>query len=194
MTDLQTDQLRVVIANERQERLTLVAASVVALGHVVVAREVDPADAAAATAAMRPDVAIVGLGASTEHALRLIERIVREATCPVIVLMHAPDPAFLREASKRGVFAFVGEDDDWQSTIDMTLRRFADYRELEHAFGRRAVTERAKGILMERHSIDETAAFELLRTEARSTNRKLADVAAAVASTHALLPKQPASV
>ena len=32
------------------------------------------------------------------------------------------------------------------------LRRFAEYRDLEGAFQRRAVTERAKGILMERHA------------------------------------------
>jgi hypothetical protein len=50
-------------------------------------------------------VALVGLGASSEHALVLIERIVHEATCPVIVLIHAPYPEFVREASKRGVFA-----------------------------------------------------------------------------------------
>jgi AmiR/NasT family two-component response regulator len=28
----------------------------------------------------------------------------------------------------------------------------------------RALTERAKGILMERHSVDDTAAFEMMRT------------------------------
>jgi hypothetical protein len=32
------------------------------------------------------------------------------------------------------------------------LRRFSEYHDLEGAFGRRSVTERAKGILMERHS------------------------------------------
>ena len=37
------------------------------------------------------------------------------------------------------------------------LRRFAEYHDLEGAFGRRALTERAKGILMERHSVDESA-------------------------------------
>jgi AmiR/NasT family two-component response regulator len=31
------------------------------------------------------------------------------------------------------------------------VRRFAEYHDLEGAFGRRAITERAKGILMERH-------------------------------------------
>jgi response regulator NasT len=71
------------------------------------------------------------------------------------------------------------------------LRRFTEYHDLEGAFGRRAVTERAKGILMERHSIDEPAAFELLREHARTTNRKLVDVAFAVADAHRLLPKQP---
>ena len=44
---------------------------------------------------------------------------------------------------------------------------------------------------MERHSIDETAAFEMLREHSRTDNRKLVDVAAAVVDSHRLLPKQP---
>src|ERR1043165_9345745 len=167
MNDRETGHLRVLIANERKARLPRGAPIVVGRGHEVIAREIDVEDVGPVTARERPDVALVGLGDSSEHALGLIEQIVQEAACPVIVLMHAPDPAFLREASKRGVFAFVREEDDWQSTIDMALRRFVDYRELQNAFGRRAVTERAKGILMERHSIDEAAAFELLREQAR---------------------------
>jgi ANTAR domain len=42
-------------------------------------------------------------------------------------------------------------------------RRFAEYHDLQGAFGRRALIERATGILMERHSIDEESAFEMLR-------------------------------
>jgi AmiR/NasT family two-component response regulator len=148
------------------------------------------------TSRERPDVALVGLGASSEHALELIDKIVREATCPVIALLHAPDPAFVREASKRGVFAHISDDDvkDWQSSIDIVLRRFAEYHELEGAFGRRALTERAKGILMERHGIDEDRAFEMLRERSRIDNRKLVDLAAAVVDGHRLLPKQPQAV
>jgi AmiR/NasT family two-component response regulator len=44
---------------------------------------------------------------------------------------------------------------------------------------------------MERHSIDEPRAFEMLRHESRSANRKLIDVAAAVVDGHRLLPKNP---
>ena len=51
------------------------------------------------------------------------------------------------------------------------------------------MTERAKGVLMERHAIDEESAVEMLRS--RSDNRKLIDLAAAVVDGYRLLPRQP---
>jgi AmiR/NasT family two-component response regulator len=157
----------------------------------VIAREIDVNDVGPVTARERPDVALVGLGESSQHALTLIERIVQESACPVILLLHAPDPGFVRQASKRGIFAYItdAESEDWQSSIDIVLRRFTEYHDLEGAFGRRAITERAKGILMERHSVDEAAAFEMLRDHSRAANRKLVDIAGAVVDGHALLPK-----
>ena len=187
-----TERLRVLIANERRDRLALVAQAVMALGHEVIAREIDVKDVGAVTGRERPDVALVGLGDSSEHALELIDKIVRESACPVIALLHAPDPGFVKEASKRGVFAHISDDDveDWQSSIDIVLRRFAEYHELQGAFGRRALIERAKGILMERHSVDEDVAFEMLRERSRTDNRKLVDLATAVVDAHRLLPKR----
>jgi AmiR/NasT family two-component response regulator len=191
MSHRDTQHLRVLIANERRDRLALVAPIVAALGHEVIAREIEVNDVGAVTARERPDVALVGLGESSDHALTLIEKIVQESACPVIVLIHAPDPEFVKEASKRGIFAYITDADamDWQSSIDIVLRRFAEYHDLEGAFGRRAVTERAKGILMERHAVDENAAFAMLRDHSRSVNRRLVDVAAAVVDGHPLLPK-----
>ena len=191
MSYRETEHLRVLIANERKDRLALVAPIVAGLGHEVIAREVEVDDVGPVTARERPDVALVGLGESSQHALTLIEKIVQESACPVIVLIHAPDPAFVREASKRGIFAYItdAEPEDWQSSIDIVLRRFTEYHDLEGAFGRRAITERAKGILMERHSVDEAAAFEMLRDHSRAANRKLVDIASAVVDGHPLLPK-----
>ena len=185
--------LRVLIANERKDRLAIVAAVVISLGHEVIAREIEVQDVGPVTAREQPDVALVGLGESSEHALDLIDKIVREAACPVIALLHAPDPAFLREASKRGVFAHISDADveDWSSSIDIVLRRFSEFHDLKGAFGRRATIERAKGILMERHSVDEDAAFEMLRTHSRDANRKLIDLATAVVDGHRLLPRDP---
>src|SRR5471030_2332335 len=186
MTELDTKHLRVLIANERKDRLALVAPIVASLGHEVIAREVEVSDVGRVTARERPDVALVGLGDDSQHALDLIDKIVREAACPVIALLHSPDAAFVKEASKRGVFAHINDADidDWQSAIDIVLRRFAEYHDLQGAFGRRAITERAKGILMERHGINQEAAFQLLLEYSRRNNLKLLDVATAVVDGH----------
>jgi AmiR/NasT family two-component response regulator len=192
MSSPETQHLRVLIANQRKDRLGQIAEIVAGLGHEVIAREIEVEDVGGVTARERPDVALVGLGENSEHALRLIERIVREASCPVIVIIHAPAPWFINEAAKRGVFAYISDGDpqDWQSAIDIVLRRFAEYQSLEGAFGRRALIERAKGILMERHSVGEQDAFDMLRVHARSTNRKLIDISTAVVDGHRLLPKR----
>lgn len=181
--------LRVLIANERRERLELLAQVVAGLGHEVIAREIDVKEVGAVTARERPDVALVGLGPHSEHALDLISEIVREASCPVIALLSAKDPAYVHEAAKRGVFAYIvdSEPDELQSAIDITLQRFGEYHSLQGAFGRRATIEQAKGILMERHAIDAGRAFDMLRDHSQHNGHKLVEVAQAVVDSHLLL-------
>ena len=195
----ETEHLRVLIANERRDRLELLAQVVAGLGHEVIAREIYVKEVGAVTAREQPDVALVGLGSSSEHALELISEIVREAACPVIAILHAGDPAYIHEAAKRGVFAYIvdGTPDELQSAIDITLQRFAEYQSLQGAFGRRALIEQAKGILMARHSLSADRAFELLREHSQRNGRKLSDVAAAVVESHLLLvppPPRPSGV
>jgi AmiR/NasT family two-component response regulator len=181
--------LRVLIANEKRDRLELLAQVVVGLGHEVIAREIHVQDVGAVTARERPDVALVGLGLSSEHALALIDEIVREAACPVIALLSAEDPAYVHEAAKRGIFAYILHDDPGElaSAIDITLQRFAEYNSLQGAFGRRATIEQAKGILMARHAIDADRAFEMLRDHSQHNGHKLVDVAQAIVESHLLL-------
>jgi len=197
MTDNDTQHLRVLIANEKRERLELLAQVVIGLGHEVIAREIHVAEVGAVTLRERPDVALVGLGLHSEHSLDLITEIVREASCPVIALLSARDPEYVREAAKRGVFAYIvdGDSQELQSAIEITLQRFAEYQTLQGAFGRRATIEQAKGILMARHAIDADKAFEMLRGHSQHNGRKLVDVADAVVESHLLLlpPTPPPS-
>jgi response regulator NasT len=185
--------LRVLIANEKRDRLELLAQVVVGLGHEVIAREIHVQDVGAVTARERPDVALVGLGLSSQHALALIDEIVREAACPVIALLSAEDPAYVHEAAKRGIFAYILHDNprELASAIDITLKRFAEYNSLQGAFGRRATIEQAKGILMARHAIDADRAFEMLRDHSRHNGHKLVDVAQAIVDSHLLLLPLP---
>ena len=175
-------RLRVLVANERQDRLADVAALVAGLGHEVIAPQIEVTEVGQVTAREQPDVALVGLGESSQHALELIEQIVHEAACPVVALLHAPDPDFVLEAARRGIFAYItdGEPQEWQNSIEIVLLRFAEFRDLEGAFKRRTITERAKGILMERHAVDEERAFQIIRDHARGTHSMLVDTAQSI--------------
>ena len=185
-------RLRVLIADESAERLAVLAAAVRGLGHEIVAAEMEVVDAGPATAREHPDVALVALGQSNMHALEMISKIVAEAECPVIAVLAATDSSFVQEAAKRGIFAYVVEADQGalESALEIVLLRFAEYHGLEGAFGRRAVIERAKGILMERHQLDEREAFELLRQHARRNNQKIVEVSIAVIDGAVHLPPQ----
>jgi response regulator NasT len=193
MPETEIQHLRVLIANERRDRLELLAQVVTGLGHDVIAREIYVKEVGPVTAREHPDVALVGLGSSSGHALELITEIVREASCPVIAILHADDPAYVHEAAKRGVFAYIvdGSPEELQSAIDITLQRFSEYQTLQGAFGRRALIEQAKGILMARHSTTAERAFEMLRDHSQHNGRKLSDVAAAVVESHLLLLPSP---
>ena len=133
--------LRVLIANEKRERLELLAQVVAGLGHEVIA------------------------------------------------LLSAKDPTYVHEAAKRGVFAYIVDTtpEELQSAIDITLQRFAEYHSLQGAFGRRAMIEQAKGILMARHAVDADRAFEMLRDHSQHNGHKLVDIAQAIVDSHLLL-------
>ena len=151
--------LRVLIANQRSDRLELLATVVTGLGHEVIAREIHVKDVAAVTARERPDVALVGLGESAEHALQQISEIVHEAFCPVIALLDAYDGVWVNEAAARGVFAYIVDSrpEELQSAIDITLRRFAEFQHLQGAFDRRsaeAAREAGRQAKQQRHVLE----------------------------------------
>jgi len=134
-----THHLRVLIANQRADRLDILAHVVRDLGHEVIAQEIHVADVGAVTARERPDVALVGLGESSDHALELITEIVRGAFCPVIALLETYDAPWVDLAAERGVYAYIVDTrpEELQSAIDITLRRFAEFQDVQGAFERR---------------------------------------------------------
>ncbi len=103
----------------------------------------------------------------------------------------------MARAAERGISAYVdsGDPQNVQAAIEVAIRRYREAAklsekvdQLESALDRRAVIERAKGIVMERHGISERDAFERLREHARAGNRRVVDIAQAVVDGHALLP------
>jgi AmiR/NasT family two-component response regulator len=189
--------LRMLVADEDADALDRLAGLLHRLGHTVCAYAVEVSDVAERIVVDDPEVSIVVLHADDDHALALIEEISAYASGPVIALTQQEDPEFTARAADRGIAAQAkpGDPDAVQSAIEVALRRHAELErleakvdQLEGAIGRRAMIERAKGILMERHGVDDRAAFERLRTHARTERRRVVDVAAAVADGELELP------
>jgi AmiR/NasT family two-component response regulator len=189
--------MRILVANEHPPELEALAQAAQALGEEVVAREARVDVVAQVAAEERVDVALVGLpaGDRVEHALALISEIVAGAVCPVVVVTDNSDPDVLAEAAALGVYAHTTDLDPrgLRSAIDVAAGRFRDYTHIKAALEKRTLVERAKGILMERYNLDEQAAFEMLRREARNENLRLAVAADLILQGHRLLPQQRAS-
>ncbi len=190
--------LKVLLADEDEGALRITAATIRELGHEVSEMAIGIEAAAETIARDEPDVSIVVVYEEQTYALQMISEIVEYASGPVMALIDDGHPDFVAEAADRGIDAYArsASPEAIQSAMSVAVRRNAERRKLEEqverlesALQRRAVIERAKGILMERHSIGERAAFDRLRDHARSRNRAVVDVAASVAEGHALLPR-----
>jgi AmiR/NasT family two-component response regulator len=191
--------LRVLIADEDKEALEHLGAVLEGLGHEVTPYVVSVAEAIELISTEDPDLAIVVVHKDDEHALALIQETVEYASGPVIAQTRDGDVEFVARAAERGISAWIesASPEVVQGAIEVALRRYEEAArlqvkvdQLESALERRAVIERAKGIVMERHGIDERAAFELMRDHARAQSRRVVDVAVTVAQGHALLPKR----
>ena len=192
--------LRLLAADEDEQALQRTAELLSGLGHEVASFAVDVGAVAERVAEVDPDAAVVVVHRDDDHALDLIAEIAAFASGPVVALLDGEDPAFVRRAAERGVDAVAGRhsEEALQSALELAVRRYAEAArlseqvgQLEGALDRRAVIERAKGVLMERHGIDDRAAFELLRSHARARSRTVVDTARAVLDGDALLPPPP---
>jgi len=189
--------LRILTADEDESTLRVTDTILESLGHTIAGHATSAAKAGELIVREDPDLSIVVVDDDDEHALDLIDEMSSYARGPIIALVGGHDPGFVSSAAERGIYAFARLRflDEVQGAIELALRRHREtarlteqVEQLESALERRGAIERAKGILMERHSVDERQAFELLRSQARKSNRRVVDIATAVTVGHALLP------
>jgi GAF domain-containing protein len=136
-------------------------------------RQVATADLAGPTRWPRFAPQAVAAGYRAVHALPLR---LRSETIGVLNLFRT-EPGTLVSDDLR-----IGQALADVATIGILQERALRHKEilaeqLQGALNSRVVIEQAKGVLAERHGVDMAAAFALLRSHARSTNRRLSDVA-----------------
>ena len=106
--------------------------------------------------------------------MSLANLVAEEIGCPA-----EPDRT-ARRAARGGGDGAAGAADPRDARIAALERTVA---QLEHALAARVVTERAIGVLAERHATAPRTAFELLRSQARSLGRPVHELAREVMAT-----------
>jgi response regulator NasT len=187
--DAPARSLRLLTADEDPQALRHTVDLLEQLGHEVTACTASVQEACELIARDEPDGAIVVVHQDPEHALNLIDELSEVLDGPVVAVLRSVDAAFADLAAQRGLDALASEPtaDGLQAALEIAMRRKAEREQLaeqvgqlEHALGRRAIIERAKGVYMERHGLGEREAFERLRAAARSRNLTVVAVAAEV--------------
>ena len=193
---------RVLLANADEGELAALALLVEAAGHEVVALAISPGEAAEAIVEHKPSLAMLLVEPEEiDHALGLMVEIRSFTDIPLAVLAREVDDQTLRKIADHSMEALhlPGEAETVARVIEVAARREADRRRLERRVGdfegvleRRSTIEQAKGILMERHGIDATGAFESIRDHARARNLRVVDVADSIITARDLLVAEQA--
>jgi response regulator NasT len=183
---------RIVVAGERSPYSEKLSASLAALGNRVFTRELHPGSAASELGDVDSELVVVVGGVDRSLDIRLIGAVRHEGRLPVVAAIEHGDMEWTVAAVAAGASgAVIGSGlESLRASVHAACERFAELRSLEQALERRAVIERAKGVLMAIHGIGGEDAYILLRDHSMRTNRKLVKVAEAILSSHVLLGRQ----
>ncbi len=135
----------------------------------------------------QPDVALLDIKMPGLDGISAAREINQEHLTAVVLVTAFSQRELIEEASDAGVHGYVVkpfERHDLAPAIEVAIARFRAERALldqvvdaEERLETRKVLDRAKGLLMDRHGLDEQAAFEFLQKQAMSSRRQMRVVA-----------------
>lgn len=138
-------------------------------------------------AQISPDMIIVDAESQARDTLEQVVVATRDARRPIVLFTNDDDTSHVRDAIAAGVTAYVVAGlapERVKPVLEVAMARFqheeAMRNELAHArnqLSERKVIDRAKGLLMSRHSLSEEEAYGRLRKSAMDKGLKMVEVA-----------------
>jgi len=179
--------MRVLVVDESPERADILRAGLRRAGYEVSASLSSAGSLLAAIEQLKPDVIVIDTESPSRDVLEHLVVMTQHTPRPVVMFSNDSAPETIREAVRAGVSAYVvdGMDPDRiRAIIDVALAQFEDFQRLREELAEanlklaeRKLVERAKGLLMKSRSLDEEAAYALLRKSAMDRKLRLGEVA-----------------
>jgi len=179
--------VRVLVVDESPERAELLRDGLTQAGYEVTASLSSPVALLKTIDELEPDVIVIDTDSPSRDVLEHLVVMSQHTPRPVVMFASDSAPETIREAVRAGVSAYVVdglEKSRIKSIIDVAVARFEDFQRLRGELAEatlklseRKLVERAKGVLMKRHGLDEEGAYALLRKTAMDRKETLAEVA-----------------
>jgi response regulator NasT len=140
----------------------------------------------------RPDVAIFDIKMPGMDGLDAARVVSAEKICPVVMLTAFSQREVIEQARDAGALAYLVkpfQKTDLVPAIELAIGRFLEMKALsgerdalDEQLELRKLLDRAKGLLIDQHSLSEQAAFDFIQKMAMSKRMRMRDVAVAVLS------------
>ena len=162
-------------------------------GFEVCAEAKDGEDAIELARSEQPDLAVLDVKMPKLDGIEAARRILEERPIPIVMLTAYGQDELVARAVEAGVFGYLVKpfrEQDLVPAIETARARHAELaavreeaESLGEALAARKAIERAKGLLMEKEGLSESAAFDRLRRASQVSGRPLKVIAEAVIAT-----------
>jgi response regulator NasT len=148
-------------------------------------------------AQLQPDLIIIDADSDARDVLEHVVVSSQHGRRPIVLFTDDAAPASMEAAMAAGVSAYIVaglQAERLEPVLNVALARFRQEEKMRleladarHQLAERKIIERAKGMLMRHHGIDENAAYQRLRSMAMNKKMKLADLAQRILDVEDLL-------
>lgn len=160
------------------------------LEYEVVAEAGDGQQAVAAARDSKPDICILDVKMPVMDGIEAVSIITEENIAPTILLTAYSDKELVDRAKDAGVFAYLVKPfkpSDLPPAIEVARSRYEqnlqlnkEVSSLEEKLETRKLIDRAKGILMSEHGLNESEAYRRIQLQSMNLRKTMKEVAEAI--------------
>ncbi len=188
------NQINVVIADDEPIIRMDLKSLLEEMGHKVVGEAADGQKALELARSLRPDVVILDIKMPVMDGLDAAKIISEEKIAPVVLLTAYSQKDLIERAKEAGVYAYMVKpfnESDLMPAMEVAISRYLETKDLEDTVGdlqgkldARKSVDRAKGILMDRYSMNEADAFRRIQQQSMNQRRSMKEIAEAIIIAH----------